>query len=348
MRIKVLLSLLSLLFFIIFSSVFISSNESIHNKTINLSELSLEEKVGQLMFVKPSGLNLDYLNELHVGGIFLDNFNSKEEYKEVISFYQSNSKIPLFIATDLEGYWNPFHDFYNSLSFGDIQSDKEAYDLGKSHGEILKELGFNLDFSPIVETKNNVWNYRTFTGKPEEIKGKISNYIQGLHDEEIFATAKHYPGGSLIKDPHKFKYKVNISEEELSYFDFAISQKVDFVMVGHPVVYGSINSKNKQASISPEVINTLKTKFNGIIITDAITMNGLRVSYLFNFKKVYPDLILAGNDIILDTHKKSSYKHLVKRRNKLLKDILNEKVSIERIDESLEKILKLKGYNVVK
>ncbi len=326
---------------------FVFSYEENMQNTINISELSLDEKIGQLIFVKPCGKNVGYLKELHVGGIFLNNLNSKRDYLDSIDFYQNNSKIKLFVATDMEGYWNPFSSFYNSSSFGDINSREEAYNLGKEHGKILNELGFNLDFSPIVETKNIVWPSRTFTGTSEEIKGKISGYIEGLHAENILTTAKHYPGGSLIKNPHLFKYKANISKEELSYFDFAISQNIDFMMVGHPIVYGAIDSKGKQSSVSPEVIGELKKKFQGVIITDAVTMMGLRISYLFNFKKVYPDLILAGNDIILDTHKNSGYRNLIKRRDELKKAVLEGKVSQDKIDKSVEKILKIKGYQVV-
>ena len=90
---------------IIFLTLFpiISSME-----TINFSELSMEEKVGQLLFVKPIDLNKNYLEELHVGGIFLNSQKTKEEYRNYTSFYKNNSKIRLFIATDMEGYWNPF------------------------------------------------------------------------------------------------------------------------------------------------------------------------------------------------------------------------------------------------
>lgn len=344
--------MVKLKFFYLFSIIllipFTSAYEFQMNQTINLSQLTLDEKIGQLMFVKPEGLNKKYLDELNIGGIFFNNLRSKEEYKNYISFYQDKSKIKLFVATDMEGYWNPFFNFYNSSSFGEISSGDQAYNLGKSHGEILNELGFNLDFSPVVETRNEVWPGRAFTGSKEEIKNKISGYIKGLHEENIFVTAKHYPGGSMIKNPHLVKYRTEIFEEDLEYFDYAISQKADFIMVGHPVVYGFVDSKGKQASISSEIIQPLKEKFNGIIITDAVTMLGLRVSYLFNFKTVYPQLILAGNDIILDTHKNSKYKSLIKRRDELKKSVLEGKISEERIDESVKRILEIKGYRVVR
>jgi beta-N-acetylhexosaminidase len=302
-----------------------------------------------MMLVRPSDLNEKYMTELYVGGIFLSKQTTKEEYKKFVDFYKNNSKIKLFIATDMEGYWNPFNNFYKSKTFGEIDSSNESYELGKSHGEILNELGFNLDFSPVVELsdRNKVWPGRSFIGSNKEVKQKISSYIEGLHSENIFATAKHYPGGNLLKNPHNFKYKVNSTKQELEMFDMAINSNVDFIMVGHPLIYGELNSNGKQATISPEIIQSLREKFDGIIITDAVTMMGLRISYLFNFKKVYPDLIIAGNDIIIDTHVNSSYKKLLKRRNELKNYVLEGKISEERINESVKRILKKKGYGVV-
>jgi beta-N-acetylhexosaminidase len=316
-------------------------------ETINLSEMSLEEKVGQLLIVRPTDLDQNYLDKLYVGGIFLSKQTTKEEYLEFVNFYKDNSKIDLFIAADMEGYWNPFSEFYESKSFGEINSSEEAYSLGKEQGKILNELGFNLDFSPVVEVRNNVWEGRSFIGTDEEISEKISKYIEGLHSEDIFATAKHYPGGNLVKNPHLIKFKVNATKQELNMFDVAINSKVDFVMVGHPVIYGELDSNGKQATISPEIIQPLKQNFDGLVITDAVTMIGLRISYLFNFKKVYPDLIRAGNNIILDTHVNSNYKKIKKRRDEILKQAKTDENLLKRIDESAKKILEKKGYEVV-
>ncbi len=314
---------------------------------INLSEMSLEEKVGQLLLVRPDSLNKDYVNELHIGGVFLSKQKTKQEYSEYVNFYKNNSKIKLFVAADMEGYWNPFEQFYKSKNFGEINSYSDSYQLGKSHGETMKELGFNLDFSPVVEVRNNVWIGRSFTGSESEIKQKIKGYIEGLHSEKIMATAKHYPGGNLIKNPHIFKYKVNATKQELEMFDAAINSDVDFIMVGHPIVYGEIDSNKKQATISPEIIMPLRKKFEGLIITDAVTMMCLRWSYLFNFKKVYPDLIHAGNDMILDTHIHSNYKRIKKRRDEIIKQAKEDPELVKRIDESAKKILEKKGYEVI-
>jgi len=333
-----------LLTIMIFS--FVSAGELQVNQTIKLSDLTLKEKIGQLVIVKPTGMGEKYLTELHVGGIFLNDKKSAYKYSETIEFYQNKSKIKLFVATDMEGYWNPFN-FYKSKTFGEISDDPEAYDLGVEHGKILSELGFNLDFSPIVEVRNTVWPGRSFTGTPTEVKEKISAYIQGLHKNNILATAKHYPGGSMVRNPHAVKYKTEIFEQDLEYFDHAINEKVDAIMIGHPIVYGAVDSNGKQATISREVIGPLRDKFEGLIITDAVTMLGLRLSYLFNFKKVYPVLISAGNDIILDTHKHSGYNAIKRRLHEIEKAVDKGYLSEDLINQRVKKILEAKGYFVI-
>ncbi|MBU0466073.1 MAG: hypothetical protein KJ718_03545 [Nanoarchaeota archaeon] len=316
---------------------------------ITLSSLTLKEKIAQSVMVKGNKFD-DKFTELGVGGVFLDGLESEEAYKELIEKYQDSSKIKLFVATDLEGYWNPFPN-YKSKSFGEIKNQEQAYQLGKEHGQILKETGFNLDFSLIAESKNTVWPGRSFIGSNEEIKQKIKFYIKGLQEQRVMAIAKHYPGGSMLKDPHIFKVKANISEQDLELFDIAIKNNVSAIMIGHTIVSGTIDSKTKQSTVSKEVISHLreKQKFKGIVITDAIGMMGLRWSYLFNHEKLYVDLAKAGNDIILDSAFSFSNhgERAEKGINAVVKAVENGEISEKRIDESVKRILEAKGYQVI-
>ena len=283
---------------------------------INLSSLNLDEKVAQMIIIKAENFDERFL-DLGVGGIFMSKQKTKKEYKDIIQKYQENSKIKLLVSTDMEGYWNPFSKFYKSKSLGSVKDRKEAHEFGKEHGETLGELGFNLNFAPVVEIRNKVWPGRSFTGTEKEVKEKISGYIKGLKEEGILATAKHYPGGNMIRDPHWLKFKAEIYRSDLEMFDIAVDNNVDAVMIGHPIVYGAINSDGKQSTISYEVIYHLKKeqKFDGLVITDSIYMLGLRWSYLFRFDDIYIDLIKAGNDIILEIpmKKNPSYKKIEKR-----------------------------------
>ncbi|MDA3837008.1 MAG: hypothetical protein PF542_05285 [Nanoarchaeota archaeon] len=314
-------------------------------KEVNLSNLTLKEKVGQLIIAKPSKIDSRWL-DLELGGIFVNHLNTSDDFKKHIDYYQNNSDIPLFVATDMEGYWNPFR-FYRGKNFGEINSRDEAKALGEEQGALLKELGFNLDFSPVVEIRNNVWPGRSFTGSEKEISEKIKCYIIGLQSEEIMTTAKHYPGGNMVKNPHLLKFRVETDNRELDMFQVAFDAGTDAVMTGHAIVYGDLDSKGKQVTVSKEVIGDLKTKFDGLIITDAVTMLGLRLSYLWNFKKVYPDLILAGNDIILDTHVNSGFKKIKRRMAYLEKEAEKDPELMKRIDESVRKVLGKKGYKVL-
>jgi beta-N-acetylhexosaminidase len=317
---------------------------------INISDLTLKEKIAQMILV--NNTTIKNYSKTPIGGILFGKLSSKKEYKKQINQLQKQSKIPLFIATDLEGYWNPFSNFYKCKSFGDIENEKQAQKLGEEHGKILKELGFNLDFSPVVEPshKNTAWPGRSFSGTEKQINDKIKNYIKGLHKSKILATAKHYPGGSMKKDPHIFKVKAKISEEDLRYFKNAIKNNIDAIMIGHPIVHGIINSNKKPSTVSPEVINNLKD-FEGLIISDAISMWGLRLSYLFKFNQIYVDLINAGNDLIIDTKLwfsplSNSEKKVNEKIDYVIKATEKGEISEKRIDKSVKKILEAKGYKV--
>src|SRR3989344_212464 len=132
----------------------------VNAEEISLSNLPLEKKVGQMIIVKSNDGFNEHFVSLGIGGVFLDGGKKPSE-------------------------------------FGEIKNKEEARALGKEHAKKLKEAGFNIDFSPVVESKNKVWIGRSFNGSFEERKEKIESYIEGLQENGIIATAKHYPGGSM-------------------------------------------------------------------------------------------------------------------------------------------------------
>lgn len=329
------------------------------DSSIKLNDLSLTQKVAQMLIINGNKFNPAF-SQLGIGGIFLSNGKSKEEYKRKIREYSSRSKIKLFVSCDLEGYvsarfsFSPFNYLFQNKNFGDVKDEKEAYGLGVSHGSMMKEMGFNINFSPVVETDNKVWPGRSFRGSRKEIKNKIQGYIKGLRSRDILATAKHYPGGNLSQDPHKWFVRYNLKKEDIELFDSAIKNKVDAIMIGHTIVNGAINSKGRQSTVSLEVISHLRRRFNGLIITDDIDMFGLKFSYLFKRNKLYVDLVKAGNDIILTTHPPVlsspfvNYSKQVERGiNAIVNAVKRGEIPEYRINESCKRILKAKGYKVI-
>ena len=92
--------------------VFLFSMIETSAEEVNLSDWSIEQKVGQMFIVRGDFYDDGFL-DIGVGGIFLDSQKYSENYSKLVAFYQNGSKIKLFVASDMEGYWNPFSDFYD-------------------------------------------------------------------------------------------------------------------------------------------------------------------------------------------------------------------------------------------
>ena len=113
-------------------------------------------------------------------------------------------------------------------------------------------------------------------------------------------------------------------------------------MVSHQIVEGELNSKGTSSSVSPEVISNLEN-FSGLVIADEINMKGL---FLFYPEKIdlYIDLINSGEELILDFY--LSDKQLKNLLEELELKVLSGEINEEKINRAVEKILRMKGYDV--
>lgn len=322
-----------------------TDNINIQNNSIILDSLSLQQKISQMIMVRGDKKDLDY-NKLNVGGIFLDKQDSEEEYQRLISEYQKNAKIKLLVATDMEGAWTPFRkniqEHQKFPSFGEINSTSEAYNIGLKQGELLKSIGFNLNFAPVAEYQDLAYGKRVFPGNETEIQEKVIFYIKGLQ-ENIFGTCKHYPGKSLLKNLHDEKDIQIIEKKDLIIFEKCIKNNISSIMIGHQIVEGELNSNGMPSSVSKEIISNLNN-FEGLIITDEINMKGLSLFYEEKLK-LYVDLINSGEQLILDFN--LSDKELKSLLNNLEKKVLSGEISEEKINKAVTNILKIKGYEVI-
>lgn len=320
-----------------------TDNIIISRNRVYLDSMTIRQKLAQMIIVRGDfDRNMGFLN-YNIGGIYLAKQDSKSNYSIKIKNYQSKTRINLFVSTDMEGAANPFKKFRRFPNFSEINNPEEAYLLGLEHGFFLKEMGFNINFAPVSEFNDSCYGGRAFLGSPDEVKKKISNYILGLQTN-IKGTCKHYPGKGMIKNLHDKKDKQEIDYNDLELFRECIESNISAIMIGHQVVTGAIESNGKSSSVSEEVISTLND-FEGLIISDEINMDGISEYYRFKKPEMYKDLINSGEDIILDFS-------LTKRSCFLLLNELEEKVKTgeideEKIDKSVKKILKAKGYEVI-
>ena len=167
----------------------------------------------------------------------------------------------------------------------------------------LKEIGINVNTIPVLDVLRNntskIIGSRSFSKKKEVVKilGKIT--IRELHSKKILAVMKHIPGhGCSSIDSHLSMPKVNLKEKKLNKNDFYTfkSNSAKLAMTAH-ILYTKIDPKNV-STFSSKIINNIirkKIGFNGILMTDDISMKALKYDLVTNAKKS----LAAGCNLVL-------------------------------------------------
>ena len=320
------------------------NNIQFDQQTLLLDSLTLKQKIAQMIITYENIENKEILQKMLIGGIHFGAKEKKSDFIETINDFQEDATILFFTTADLEGCWNLFENFQEFPTLTEIENVQQAYQIGFQKGKLLKELGFSINFAPVLDLKDNIWNCRSFSGNSQEIAEKAKAYIKGIQDNGIIATSKHYPGKTLQgNDPHQGLNKAVIKEEDFLPFESTIKDNVNAVMISHIIVEGFLDSQSKPAVVSEKIGQDLRNKFTGLIISDEIRMRGLR-DYYPDINQMYIDLFKAENDIILyfERDPKILYE-MINIVEQAVKDgIINEK----KIDDSVIRILKAKGIEV--
>lgn len=341
-----------------------------------LKGMSLEQKIGQMFVVwakveftntqSPQFLELkDTLAKFHVGGFgvtvpFEDGLlfkNEPYEAAELINELQASSDIPLIIAADFErGLSMRLYGatgFPHPMAFGATHNTEFAKDFGRITAEESRAIGVEWNWFPDSDVNSNpanpIINTRSFGEDPQQVAGMVSAYVQGAHEGGMLTTLKHFPGhGDTDVDTHLATARINGSLEhlntiELVPFKAGIAAGTDSVMVGHLVVPALDPDLNRVATISPKMVDGLlrhQLNFHGLIVTDALDMNGL--AGLFGrgpeaSGRAAVAAVKAGNDMLLiPSDLEGSY-------NGLLRAVKRGEISQARIDESVRRILRMKA-----
>lgn len=333
-----------------------------------MSEMSLHEKICQLFVVTPEGLTgydlvtesgaatLDALKEYPVGGLiyFAQNLENTEQTKTMISATaESNSvvsDIPLFFAVDEEGGivarcadklgTTAFKPMYNYREKGTDTAYSNAFTIASD----IAGLGFNLDFAPVADTwsnpDNTVIGTRAYSDDFQQAAELVAGAVKGFKDGGVVCSLKHFPGhGDTAEDSHvgmasSYKTVDELENAEYLAFESGIAAGADMVMVGHITM---VNIDNQPASLSKTIItDELRGKlgFDGVVVTDALAMGALANYY--SSDEIAVAVLKAGGDLLLMPENLDS---AVKGIEKAVK---NGDLTEKRIDESLERVLRLK------
>ena len=326
-----------------------------------LHSMTLEEKIAQLAIIRihsnyDTAYNSAMVSEIGLyqpGGVCFFQGGPKREI-DLTNRIQAVSKIPMLVAID--GEWGPamrldsMRAFPRQMALGALSAadDRLIYEMGLEVGRQCRELGVHINFAPCIDINNNaqnpVINSRSFGENRELVVKKGKLYMQGMQDAGILTCLKHFPGhGDTETDSHQDLPIINKSFEELDELELypfkeLINAGADMVMLAHLNVPALDDDPNSISSLSYNVITDLLKKeygFDGIVITDALDMNGLRKSYPGGGEAEIKAL-LSGVDILLLPNKLSIIIPAIKEA------VETGVIPEELIDEKCLKVLKLK------
>lgn len=328
---------------------------------MNKKEISLNDKFGQLILL---GLDVYDINEeiiniikdFHVGGVVLykNNYTSIDTMIKFVNKIKEINKdnIPMFIAIDQEnGRVNRFpkeiERIYNPLKQSQTKDLNVINEVNKITTYLLKNIGVNMNFAPVLDIyrseRNKAIGNRSYGEKIDDILKYGLPFMKEMQKNNIISVVKHFPGhGATNKDSHfilpKIKDVKSLEKEDIKVFNESIKNGADAIMVGHLVLKGF---GNKPASINQKIINKYLNNYDGLLVTDDLRMNALRMFH--NVRKNIIRSIEAGNNLIMVKYKKGDYK-LYK---KLFKLVNNCEIDVEKVDKSAKKILSFKEkYNI--
>ncbi len=330
-----------------------------------IAEMTIEEKIGQLIMVGFEGTQANeaienHIRERHVGGVvlFSRNIQSPQQTAELTNQLQRLARttahqIPLFIGIDQEGGWvirlkEGATVLPGNMALGATDSTELAARAGEITAAELAAVGVNLNFAPVVDVNNNPQNpvigRRSFGESPELVSRLGVAYIRGLQRHGVLATAKHFPGhGDTTIDSHFDLPTVSHDLEhihalELHPFRAAIEADVAAIMTAH-IIYPALDA-DRPATLSPTILTDLLRKelgFDGLLITDDMEMKAIDDRYRSGEAAVMA--IEAGADIVMVLW--SPTKQL-EALDALLTAVKSGRISQARLNQSVERILKSK------
>jgi beta-N-acetylhexosaminidase len=284
-----------------------------------------------------------HIKDRIIGGVLMLN-GTKDEFSSWIKDFEKHNKefgnIPFLYSADAEP------SLVNRKIAGstpvkkanELTSIDEVKSVAKTISKDLNEIGINYNFSPVVDmSPNKTVGFRSFGAVPANITPWSDAFIQATQQNNIIATAKHFPGHGLVSgDTHKALQMIDGEMKEIKNYPELIANGVLSIMVAHIAVQNNKDfSTNGLPSTCSEKIVTKLLKdslgFKGLIVTDAMNMGGV-----VNVPNASSKAVAAGCDIVLmPLDAKKSHQELLK----LYRTDKNFKA---KVDASAKKIIRMK------
>lgn len=281
--------------------------------------------------------------------------------RQLISDLKAHATTPLLLATDEEGgevdrlsfYYGPTPSPQQLSATGDPH---QAYLQAQTDAQRMRSLGLNVDFAPLADVYQGggIDESRTFGGTPDQVSAYAGAFLDGLQQNGVAGTLKHWPGlGASTGNPDFTLPQVTHSQAQLNAIDFApfrtlLSHQPDLIMVTAVIV--PAYDAQEPASLSPTLVQQVlrgQLGYQGIIVTDAMHAQGI-IRYMA--QQGYSDpaqgiaeasvrAFLAGDDLIEAPIEQDRLAAVVAA---MTQAIQSGRISQSRLHEALVRIIRLK------
>lgn len=300
------------------------------------------------------------IEEFHPGGIIYfgwsNNLESPEQVAQLSNDIQERSVatggVPMTISIDQEEgvvrrLPEPSAQLPGAMALGATRSADHAREAARITAEKLAAVGVTQNYSPIVDVNSNAMNpvigVRAFGGQTELVAELGQAQVAGFQDDGgISASVKHFPGhGDTAVDSHFGvplieKPAAEFRAEDLPPFQAAIDAGADSIMTAH-IVVPALDPSGLPATFSYPILTELLRQemgFEGVIVTDALTMQGAREE--FGDDRVAVEAILAGADqMLMPPNLRVAY-------DGVMAAVADGEISEDRIEASVRRILEQK------
>ncbi len=340
-----------------------------------LDKMDLKQKADALFIVAPEAITgvdkatkalegtKEALGEYAIGGVIYDadNVTGADQFKEMIKnttdYYEEIYGRKLIIAVTEEGAYNTVAGKSTAVSaktkaseLGKNIDSEKAYSEYKEIAEYLKEYGVTLNIAPqgSVATGDKCYlGDRIFSSDPNVVEALASSAVKGLQDGGIDAAISAFPGEGELAAPAENQEAVteraytDMRECEFLPYQAAIEAGVSAVTVSN-IIWANGDEGNStdvtaSCSISKQMIQEILRDalgFEGVVITAPLDEKGF--SGAASMERAAVEAVMAGADMICIRNAED----FRTAREGLLKAIEKGEISEERLDESLERIIK--------
>ncbi|HVF23638.1 MAG TPA: glycoside hydrolase family 3 N-terminal domain-containing protein [Pyrinomonadaceae bacterium] len=340
-----------------------------------LSSLPLEQQAGQFLFIGLPGTELDaetrdLVTRIQPGGIIIfgRNVAGPEQLRGLLDGVRELVHTPPLFGIDQEGglvdrlrrIFTPMPAARTIRQHGDLAA---ARTLGRITAEVLRMLGFNINFAPVMsimtedrDLLSNGLYSRSFGRSPGEVLGYTTVYMRGLQGAGCLGCLKHFPGiGAGEVDSHEEMPVVQLSHDDLIAQDLAPyielfqrrDDRVRCVMVSHGG-FPNIDIREEvtggllePASLNYNIVTKLLREelgYNHLAVTDDLEMGAIARHYEIGDAVVRA--ALAGEDMFLIC---ATPEKIRRGHEALLEAAQSGRLPEDRIQQSLQRIARTKA-----